>query len=169
MKCAPFWAVYEDEMSGQVDDATLVERFPWVQVSHDNKHLFRAWLDERLLINRCDDCGRFHHPPRPICPECWSWNITPTEVSGRGVIHLAMFLRQGPPAPDVDYAKGPHPVVTVELEEQEGLRFSSTVIDCPLERVRIGLPVELAWIERYGAPFPVFRPRADTGDERGAA
>ena len=156
-------------MSGQVDDATLVERFPWVQVSHDNKHLFRGWLDERLLINRCDDCGRFHHPPKPICPECWSWSITPTEVSGRGVIHLAMFLRQGPPAPDVDYAKGPHPVVTVELEEQEGLRFSSTVIDCPLEQVRIGLPVELAWIERYGAPFPVFRPRAAAGDDGGEA
>jgi uncharacterized OB-fold protein len=156
-------------MSGQVDDATLVERFPWVQVSHDNKHLFRGWLDERLLINRCDACGRFHHPPKPICPECWSSSLTPTEVSGRGVIHPAMFLRQGAPAPDVDYAKGPHPVVTVELEEQEGLRFSSTVIDCPLEDVRIGLPVELAWIERYGAPFPVFRPRASAGDDGGAA
>jgi uncharacterized OB-fold protein len=151
-------------MSGAVDDAALVERFPWVQVDHDNKHLFRGWLDRRLLINRCDDCGRFHHPPKPICPECWSTSLTPTEVSGRGVVHLAMFLRQGPPAPGVDYQKGPHPVVTVELEDQEGLRFSSTVVDCALDDVRIGLPVELAWIERYGAPFPVFRPRRTEDD-----
>jgi len=34
------------------------------------------------------------------------------------------------------------------------------VIDCALEDVRIGLPVELTWIERFEAPFPVFRPRA---------
>ena len=29
-----------------------------------------------------------------------------------------------------------------------------------VEDVVIGLPVELTWIERYGAPFPVFRPSA---------
>ena len=146
-------------MSERIDDAALVERFSYIRIDHDTKHLYRGWLEERLLINRCDDCARFHHPPKPICPSCWSSSLTPTEVSGRGVIHLTILLHQGPPAPDVDYAKGPHPVVSIELEEQEALRFTSTVIDCPLEDVRIGLPVELAWIDRFGAPFPVFRPR----------
>ena len=147
-------------MSEPIDDAALVERFPWVQIDHDTKHIFRGWLDKQFLINRCDDCGRFHHPPKPICPACWSSNLTPTEVSGRGVIHLAMFLHQGAPAPDVDYTKGPHPVVTIELEEQESLRFSSTIIGSPIEDIKIGLPVELDWIDRYGSPFPVFRIRA---------
>ncbi|MFP8875617.1 MAG: zinc ribbon domain-containing protein [Myxococcota bacterium] len=145
-------------MSERAEDAALVERFPYIHIDHDTKHLYRGWLEERLLINRCDDCARFHHPPKPICPGCWSSSLTPTEVSGRGVIHLTILLHQGPPAPDVDYAKGPHPVVSIELEEQKALRFTSTVIDCPLEDVRIGLPVELAWIDRFGAPFPVFRP-----------
>ena len=49
----------------------------------------------------------------------------------------------------------------VELEGLGGVRFSSTVIDCPVEEVVIGLPVELTWIERYGAPFPVFRKRSE--------
>ena len=147
-------------MGQQIDDETLVKRFPWVQINHDTKHLFRGWLEKRLLINRCDDCNRFHHPPKPICPECWSTKLTPTEVSGQGVIHLAMFLRQGAPAPGVDYEKGPHPVVTVELDDLDGVRFSSTVIGCSIEDVQIGLPVELDWIDRYGSPFPVFRPRS---------
>ena len=121
-------------MAEQVSDAALVERFPWVRISHDNKHLFRGWLDRQLLISRCRDCRHFHHPPKPICPECWSWRVEPTPVSGRGVIHLAMFLHQGAPAPGVDYEKAPHPVVTVELEEQPGLRFTSTVVDTPLDR-----------------------------------
>jgi uncharacterized OB-fold protein len=152
-------------MTAPIDDETLVERFPWVQIDHDNKHLFRGWLDEQLLINRCDDCERFHHPPKPICPECWSSNLTPTEVTGRGTIHLAMNLHQGAPAPGVDYTKRPHPVVSVDLEEQPGVRFSSTVIDCDLDEVRIGRAVELDWIERYGSPFPVFRLRAEGGRE----
>ena len=149
-------------MSESIDDATLVERFPYAQIDHETKHLFRGWLDQRLLINRCDDCEHFHHPPKPVCPSCWSSSLTPTAVTGRGVVHLTMLLHQGPPAPDVDYEKAPHPVVTVELEEQEGLRFTSTVVDCALDDVRIGLPVELSWIERFGSPFPVFRPRSDS-------
>ena len=144
-----------------ISDEQLVERFPWTRIDHDSKHLFRAWLDKRFVITRCDDCGKFHHPPKPICPSCWSSSLTLTPVSGRGTAHLVMLLRQGPPAPGVDYEKAPHPVVTVELEEQENLRFTGTVIDCPLEDIRIGLPVELTWIERFGSPFPVFRPRSD--------
>ncbi len=149
-------------MSDFVDDAALVERFPYARIDHDNKHFYRGWIGERLLIQRCEGCAHFHHPPKPICPRCWSDALVPTPVSGRGVIHLVMLLHQGPPAEGVDYARAPHPVVTVELEEQEGLRFTSTVVDCPPEDVRIGLPVELAWIERSGAPFPVFRPRVGT-------
>jgi len=145
-------------MSEFGDDAGLVERFPYARIDHDNKYMYRGWLDKRLLVNRCEDCAVFHHPPKPVCPRCWSSALRPTEVSGRGIVHLTILLHQGPPAPGVDYAKGPHPVVTVELDEQAGLRFTSTVVECPLEEVRIGLPVELDWVDRFGSPFPVFRP-----------
>ena len=92
-----------------------------------------------------------------MCPECWSWAISPTEVSGRGVIHLLMTLYQGPPAPGVTY-EGGHPVVTVELEEQPALRFTSTVdAGFPAHRLAIGTPVELDWVDRDGTPTPVFR------------
>ena len=146
-------------MSESVSDAELVELFPWVQITHDSKHHFQGWLDKELLITCCDDCGRFQPPPKPVCPDCWSSNLTPTPVDGKGTVHLAMHLYQGAPAPGVDYAKGPHPVVAVDLEGTGGVRFSSTVIDLPVEEVVVGLPVELDWIERYGSPFPVFRKR----------
>ena len=93
-----------------------------------------------------------------MCPSCWSWNVVATPVSGRGTVHLLMKLHQGAPAPGVDYVAGPHPVATVELVEQPHLRYTSTIINCPAEKLVIGLPVELTWIERYGAPFPVFQP-----------
>jgi uncharacterized OB-fold protein len=143
-----------------VTDAELVDRLTRQRVDHDNKEYYRGWLERRLLMNRCHDCGRWHHPPKPVCPNCWSSDIRPTEVSGRGTIHLLMLLHQGPPAPGVDYAAGPHPVATVELVEQPALRLTTTIVDCPLDEIAIGMPVELTWIERDGAPFPVFRPAA---------
>ena len=83
-----------------------------------------------------------------------------TEVSGRGTIHLLMMLHQGPAAEGVDYADG-HPVVTVELDEQPALRFTSTVTaDFPAAALAIGTAVALEWIERDGTPMPVFG-RAD--------
>lgn len=139
-------------------DTELVEAFAHVQVDHDNKDFYRGWLAHELRINRCADCRRFHHPPRPMCPHCWSWNVAPVAVSGRGTVHLLLNLHQGPPAPGVDYSKGPHPVVSVELAEQANLRYTSTVVNCAAADVHIGMPVELTWIERHGVPFPVFQP-----------
>ena len=144
-------------------DAELVDRFPRMRIDHDNKEFYRGWLQRRLLMNRCAACGQWHHPPKPICPHCWSADVHPTEVSGRGTIHLLMLLHQGPPAPGVDYSAGPHPVATVELDEQSALRLTTTIIDCPVDDIAIGQSVELAWIERDGAPFPVFRPTTAHG------
>jgi uncharacterized OB-fold protein len=142
----------------EISDADLVKRFSYQQVDRDNRDFYRGWLARELRMNRCTDCGRWHHPPRPMCPACWSWNVAPTPVSGRGTVHLLMQLHQGPPAPGVDYSKGPYPVVTVELEEQPALRYTSTVVNCDPSDIAIGMPVQLTWIERHGAPFPVFEP-----------
>jgi uncharacterized OB-fold protein len=139
-------------------DGALVERFAHVRVDRDASDFYRGWLAHELRMNRCADCGRWHHPPRPMCPSCWSWNVVATPVSGRGRVHLVMLLRQGPPAPGVDYSAGPHPVVTVELEEQPALRYTSTVVNCAPGDIRMDMPVQLTWIERHGAPFPVFEP-----------
>jgi uncharacterized protein len=139
-------------------DAALVERFSYLRVDRDNAAFYRGWLEHELRLNRCDDCGRWQHPPRPLCPACWSTNITATPVRGHGRIHLLMRLVQGPAAPGVDYAAGPYPVITVELDEQPNLRFTSTIINATPEQVRIDHPVQLTWIERHGAPFPVFEP-----------
>lgn len=143
-------------MDHQVSDEELVTRFRGERVDHDNAAFFRGRLDRQLRLNRCAECGTWHHPPKPICPQCWSSNIDAVAVGGTGTIFLTVFLHQGPPTEGVDYST-PYPVVTVELDEQPGLRFTSTVIGAPNDAIRIGERVTLDWIERGGVPIPVFR------------
>ncbi len=143
-----------------VSDAELLERFPDVLIDHDNKEFYRGWLNRQLVMPRCEDCGTWIAEQRPICAECWSFNITHAPLSGRGRIHLLTWLYQGPPAPGVDYSS-PHPVAAVELDEQPGLRFTSTILGVREGDIVIGDAVELDWIERYGAPYPVFRKAED--------
>src|SRR3954466_5700611 len=143
-------------MDPTLDDEALVDLFDAYALDHDNKAVFRARLDHELCIMRCRDCGTWHEPPRPICPACWSKDVVATPVSGRGTIFMAIFLHQGPTAPGVDYST-PYPVVTVELEEQPGLRFTSTLGDASTDDITIGRRVSLDWVERAGVPLPVFR------------
>lgn len=143
-----------------ISDAELLDAFPNAIITHDDKEYYRGWLEHRLLIQHCGSCGNWFHPPQPMCPDCWSRDVAPTEVTGRGTVHLLIKLHQGAPAPDVDYST-PHPVATIELAEQQGLRLTTTIVHCPLDDIGIGMAVKLTWIDRWGAPYPVFEPDND--------
>ena len=139
-----------------VSNEDLVERFVGQPITHDNAEHYRGRLRHELLMKRCQACGQWLPPHRPLCSVCWSFDLKPTPVKGEGTIFMAIFLHQGPPAPGVDYST-PYPVVAVELDEQPGLRFTATVVGADNAAIQIGTRVCLDWIERQGAPVPVFR------------
>jgi uncharacterized OB-fold protein len=141
---------------GATDDE-LVSLFGAEGVNHDRAAHFRGRLERRLLMNRCRECATWHNPPRPLCPRCWSTAVEAAEVQGTGTVHLLVLFYQGSPAPGVDYSAGPHPVATVELDEQPGLRFTTAIVDEEPNEIRIGDRVALDWIERTNVPLPVFR------------
>jgi uncharacterized OB-fold protein len=148
-------------------DSELIARYDGVGIDHVNKHFYRGMLHRELRLQRCSDCGWWHHRPKPICPRCWSSAVKATPVSGGGTIHLLIHLHQGPPASGVDYSAGPHSVATVELDEQEGLRFTSGVEGSTPDELAIGQRVELDWIERDGRPYPVWRLSATSEETSG--
>jgi uncharacterized OB-fold protein len=133
-----------------VTDAELAERFPGVPLDHDNKAQWKGFLDRRLLITRCGDCGHWFNPPHPMCPRCWSDRVGHHEVSGRGRVQWFTLLIGGQGDTTV--------AVVVELAEQPGLRVTSTVIGVPAGEVACDMAVELDWQDFEGAPIPVFRP-----------
>jgi hypothetical protein len=137
-------------------DDDVLDAYPAELIDHDTKHFFQGALERRLVVTRCRSCGRWLQPAGPCCPDCWSLDVGPDEVSGRGRVYFGVRLHQGPAVPDVDYST-PYPVATVELDEQLGLRITAPVIDAGPDDLRPGTPVELAWIERSGVPYPAFR------------
>ena len=153
-------------------DEAVLERLPDVRLDHLNKRYYLGLLRRELLAGRCRACGTWHTPLRPICPSCWSAEVSSVPVSGRGTVYLLTILYQGPPAPGVDYSGG-YPLAAIELAEQAGLRVEATVVDCPRDRLRVGLEVELTWIDRdrggdQKTPWPAFRPAEDPVTEAGA-
>jgi uncharacterized OB-fold protein len=146
----------ERDVDPTVTDAELHDRYPSVAIDHDNKEQWRGFLDHRLLIDRCLDCGHWRNPPVPMCPKCWSERSRPHAVSGRGRVQWFTLVHQGAPGVDQDH---PYPAVVVELEEQPNLRLTTTVVGCRPDEIVCDMAVELTWQDHHGAPIPVFRSR----------
>lgn len=144
-----------------MQDEEVFTYFHDVHIDRDNIEHYRALMQGRLLLNRCDDCGHWIYPHRPMCPACLSWNVTPTEVSGRGTVYMYTALHQlrDPNQPLTE----PMGLAAVELDEQAGLRYLSRIVDCPAEAVHHGMAVVLTWIEEDGRRWPAFRPAPENG------
>jgi uncharacterized protein len=146
--------------STDISDDEVMQRFPDVLVDYDNLEHFRGLLQRRLLINRCQQCGYWIYPHRPMCPKCWSWRVEPTEVSGKGTLYmftLSLPTHLGSRIAGLDYAE-PTPIGGVELPEREGLRYLAQIVNCPVDDIRIGMLMRLTWIDRNGTPAPAFEP-----------
>jgi uncharacterized OB-fold protein len=107
-----------------------------------------------LTLQRCRECGQWRYPPSWGCPNCLSEGTEWAPVSGRGALYSwVVFHRSYHPAFEV-----PYNVAIVELEE--GPRLMSNVVECSLEDLRVGMPLEVTF-ERVTEEItlPKFRPR----------
>jgi len=108
-----------------------------------------------LLLQKCQQCGHYRYPPGESCPSCLSDELEWVKISGRGTIYTwTVFHQVYHPAfaGDVPYA-----VVTVELKE--GPRMTTNLVDCPIEDIRIDMPVEVVFDDvTEEITLPKFRP-----------
>ena len=137
-----------------VSDEQVFERFPNTLLSQDNFDYYRGLLEHKLLINRCKQDGTWIYPPRPMCPVCWSTDVVPTEVSGRGHVYGFTVLHQGREIEGFDF---PHLIAAIELEEQPRLRYLGPIIECEHDEVTEGAEVEMVWIEPGNVPVAAFK------------
>ncbi len=105
-------------------------------LGHDNKWWWDAMQEEKLLIQKCSDCGVLRHPPRPMCGQCQSTNWQGIEASGKGTVHSYTILHH-PIIPGYDF---PCPVGLIDLEE--GTRIVANIRGCELDEIHIGMKVE---------------------------
>jgi uncharacterized OB-fold protein len=94
-----------------------------------------------LLLQWCNDCRNFVHPPLPLCPVCHGSNLGWTRSDGKGTVYSIEIMRMAP-HPTLE-AKVPYNVVLVELAE--GPRLVSNLVDCAPEEIEIGMPVEVVF------------------------
>ncbi len=95
--------------------------------------------DERLLLQRCDGCGKFQWGPEWVCHRCRSFDLTYTETPAEGIIYS--HQRVWHPVHPALAEQGPYIIVLVELPAADNVRIVGNLIGDPEQDIVIGSPV----------------------------
>ena len=118
------------------------------QPNPETKAFWEAAAQGKLMLGKCAACGKSHYYPRATCPFCFSDKTELQQASGNGVIYTYSVMRRAP----IPYA-----IAYVTLAE--GPTMMTNIVDCDLDRIRIGQAVRLVFKETDGGPpVPMFAP-----------
>ena len=119
---------------------------------------FDGALAGRLMLQRCADCQTWLYPVRARCPRCGSSQIEWAAASGRGHVYSHGRLWRAVHPSQQDQL----PIQLAVVQLAEGVRMSAKMIDTEPEKMRAGVPVEVAFEKLTDEiAIPVFRPSGD--------
>jgi len=131
-------------------------RKPLPNIDDTSRPYWEAARRHELVLQKCRDCGHYRYPAGATCPHCLSDKLEWVRVSGLGTIYTwTVFHQVYHPAFAQD---APYAVVAVELDE--GPRMASNLVDCKIEDIQVGMPVEVVFDDVTAEiTLPKFRPR----------
>jgi len=107
------------------------------------RHFFERARQGQLTGVRCGKCGELAIPPRELCSACGERAWEPVPLAGEGTIASFTVIRVAPRAFAAD---APYAIAVVKLKE--GVSLLGRIVDVPLEKLAIGLPVRFCPLVR---------------------
>ena len=108
---------------------------PWA------KPFWDAANEEKLIYQRCQDCGANIFYPRIACTECFSDNLDWVEASGKGIVYSYTVVENNSPTAFAQDC--PYVVAIIKLEE--GIQMLSNIIGCDPDKIQCDMPVEVVF------------------------
>jgi hypothetical protein len=106
---------------------------------------WKAAVDGRLSIPKCDSCGTFVLPPKAYCFDCLGQAFSWIDLPGTGTIYSFTVIRHPlhPGLADVvPYVSG---IIDVDGTQGAGARLMGNIIECDPGEVGIGDKVQVAF------------------------
>jgi uncharacterized OB-fold protein len=118
----------------------------------DNRAFWTGGRDNELRLMRCRDCASFIHPPRPVCRNCLSENVSPEAVAGTGVIDtFTVNYQKWHPAMDVPFV-----IARVAIDGAPGVILTTNIVGCEVDAVDIGDRVRVTFEQQDDVYLPLF-------------
>ena len=104
------------------------KKYPAPVTNAETAAFWEAAKPGKFMIKRCTACGEPHYFPRSICPFCFSDKTVWEEASGEATIYTYSLMRKS--------STGPYAIAYVTLKE--GPSLQTNIVDCDLEKLKIG-------------------------------
>ena len=112
---------------------------PVPDITHESKPYWDGLKEGRLLLQKCGQCGKIRHYPRPLCDECFTFEVTWIEASGRGTVHSWTITHHAfNPGFKLEL-----PLVLVTVDLEEGVRMQVPLRGVKDESIKLGVPVQI--------------------------
>jgi uncharacterized OB-fold protein len=127
---------------------------PLPEPTLDSQPYWDSLQDHKLKLQKCSDCGKIRHYPRPVCDACFSMKTDWVEASGKGKV-FSWTISYHPF--HVGFKEDiPYILVTVDLDE--GVRLISQLKGGKAEEMKTGMPVEIFYDDvSEGITLPMFQ------------
>ena len=125
---------------------------PLPRLDPDNRTFWTGGADGQLRLLRCRDCGKFNHPPRPVCRSCLSENVAYEPVAGTGVVDTFTVNHQ-PWYPGLEV---PYVIARVAIDGAPGVFLTTNIVGCPAEAVDVGDRVRVKFLQQGDIYLPLF-------------
>ncbi|MBM4405959.1 MAG: hypothetical protein FJ039_07245 [Chloroflexi bacterium] len=110
---------------------------------HETQPFWEGCRRGELMIQRCASCRTWIWYPQDVCHVCNAKDLGWERVSGKGKVFSWVLSRQALHPWFAD--KLPLIVALVELDDAPGVRFTTNILDCTPEQVKLGMPVSVVF------------------------
>jgi uncharacterized OB-fold protein len=125
---------------------------PLPRLDSDNRDFWTGGAQGELRIGRCQACGTYIHPPRPVCRHCLSDRVVPEAVAGTGVIDtFTINYQKWRPDQEVPYV-----IARVAVDGAPGVYLTTNIVGCPVESVDFGDRVRVKFVQVEDVFLPLF-------------
>ena len=124
---------------------------PGIEPKPHTQAFWEAANSDKLLYQYCLDCEKPQFVPSSVCRKCHQKNLDWRESSGQGFVFTYSIIHRAPNAAFKDDT--PYPIAMVDMAE--GFRITANILNCPPERVYIGMPVRVVFETRDGSDYKI--------------
>ncbi|WP_423799806.1 Zn-ribbon domain-containing OB-fold protein [Neobacillus sp. SAB-20_R2A] len=113
--------------------------------NQDNQPYWDGADRHELIIQKCESCQNYSHPPGPACAKCGSTELSWENFGGdvKGTVY-SYVISYRPFLPGFQDSL-PLVIAIVELEKAPAVKIIGNVLECNPEDVRIGMSVSMTW------------------------
>ncbi|MBD1224358.1 Zn-ribbon domain-containing OB-fold protein [Virgibacillus halodenitrificans] len=113
--------------------------------TQDNQHYWDMADQHELALQKCNDCGKYAHPPGPSCVHCGSTNLTWESLGNNIEATIYSYIISYRPFLPGFQDDLPLIIAQAELKQIPEIKLMCNLLRCNPENVQIGMPVKMIW------------------------